>query len=236
MLRNEANVTRSEIEKFSTMAARWWDVSGPMRPLHDLNPVRLQYVTTQVGALKGKRILDVGCGGGILSESMAAVGADVTGIDLAADVLQSAQLHGLESGVHVRYREISVEELSAQEAASFDAITCMEMLEHVPDPQSILMACSKLLKPGGSLIVSTIHRNAAAFALAIVGAEYIARLLPRGTHSYDGFIKPSELAKGLREAKLELIDLQGLHYNPLTRKAKLGPRPLVNFVMTARKS
>jgi len=228
------NVDRSETAKFDRLASRWWDPDGESRPLHDLNPVRLAYVAGRV-SLRGARVLDVGCGGGLLSEALAAAGAEVTAIDLAPGALDVARLHLYESGLKVDYREISAEALAAQQPASFDAITCMEMLEHVPDPASIVEACARLLKPGGSWFASTLNRTPRAFALGIVGAEYLLRLLPRGTHHYRQFIKPSELAAALRASGLELDDLRGLDYNPLTRRARLVDSVAVNYLVSARK-
>ncbi|WP_313919667.1 bifunctional 2-polyprenyl-6-hydroxyphenol methylase/3-demethylubiquinol 3-O-methyltransferase UbiG [Tahibacter sp.] len=228
------NVDRSETAKFDRLANRWWDPDGESRPLHDLNPVRLAYVASRVG-LRGARVLDVGCGGGLLSEALAAAGAEVTAIDLAPGVLDVARLHLYESNLRVDYREISAEALAAQQPGSFDAITCMEMLEHVPDPGSVIEACSRLLKPGGRWFASTLNRTPQAFALGIVGAEYLLRLLPRGTHHYRQFIKPSEMAAALRAADLTLEDLRGLEYNPLTRRARLVSSVAVNYLVCAAK-
>ena len=227
------NVNVAETAKFDRLAATWWDANGDSRPLHDLNPVRLDYVSARV-MLKGARVLDVGCGGGLLSEALAEAGADVTGIDLAPRVLEVARLHLHESGRSVDYREISVEALAAQMPASFDAITCMEMLEHVPDPGSVIAACAALLKPGGALFLSTLNRTPLAFGAAIIGAEYALNLLPRGTHHYAQFIRPSELAGALRAAGLQLEDLSGLAYNPLTRRARLARSVQVNYLACAR--
>ena len=207
------NFSQAELDKFDDLAQRWWDPRGPQKALHALNPARLGYVAERV-QLRDAAVLDVGCGGGLLSEALAQAGAKVTAIDLAPNLLKVARLHGLESGIKVDYREMPVETLAEQAPASFDAITCMEMLEHVPEPASIIEACAKLLKPGGRLFLSTLNRTPAAFALAIVGAEYVARVLPKGTHQYRDFIKPSELAKWLREAGLELEDVSGLIYEP----------------------
>ena len=231
---NVANVHTAETAKFDKLAARWWDVNGESRPLHDLNPVRLNYIAGRV-ALRGARVLDVGCGGGILSEALARAGADVVGIDLAPRVLEVARLHLHESGQRVDYREISVESLAAEMPASFDAVTCMEMLEHVPDPASVVAACATLLKPGGQLFLSTLNRTPLAFGTAIVGAEYALNLLPRGTHHYAQFIRPSEVAATLRAAGLELEDVSGLAYNPLTRRAWVTSSPAVNYLACARK-
>lgn len=229
-----ANVSQAELDKFGALARRWWDPQGPQRPLHELNPARLGYVAGRV-SLAGARVLDVGCGGGLLSEAMAASGARVTALDLAPELIEVARLHLLESGLDVDYRLQSVESLADEAPASFDAITCMEMLEHVPDPGSVLRACARLLKPGGVLLLSTLNRTPAAFALAIVGAEYVARLLPRGTHDYKQFIKPSELGAWLRAADLQLQDVSGLAYDPLRRKAWVGGPTAVNYLASAVK-
>lgn len=229
------NFNQAEIDKFNALAQRWWDENGPQKALHALNAPRLQYVADRI-ALHGARVLDVGCGGGLLSEAMARAGAELTGIDLAPELLKVARLHGLESGVKVDYRQQSVEDLAQQAPATFDAITCMEMLEHVPDPAAILTACAALLKPGGKLFVSTLNRTPAAFALAIVGAEYVARLLPKGTHHYRDFIKPSELAAWLRAAGLQLQDVSGLLYEPWRNTARLTSRTDVNYLACAVKA
>lgn len=230
-----ANFNQAELDKFAALATRWWDEDGPQKPLHALNPVRLQYVAARV-ALPGARVLDVGCGGGLLSEALARQGAQVTAIDLAPELVKVARLHGLESGVQVDYRVQAAEDLAAAEPASFDAITCMEMLEHVPDPASIVAACARLLKPGGTLFLSTINRTPAAFALAVVGAEYLARLLPKGTHRYQDFIKPAELAAWLREAGLQLQDVSGMAYAPWRNRARLSARTEVNYLACAVKA
>ncbi|WP_140720406.1 bifunctional 2-polyprenyl-6-hydroxyphenol methylase/3-demethylubiquinol 3-O-methyltransferase UbiG [Pseudomonas sp. Hp2] len=232
---HSANFDQAELDKFAALANRWWDEDGPQKPLHALNPVRLQYVAGRV-ALPGARVLDVGCGGGLLSEALARQGAQVTAIDLAPELVKVARLHGLESGVQVDYRVQAVEELAAAEPASFDAITCMEMLEHVPDPTSIVDACAHLLKPGGRLFLSTINRTPAAFALAVVGAEYVARLLPKGTHRYQDFIKPAELASWLRQAGLQLEDVSGMAYEPWRNRARLSSRTEVNYLACAVKA
>lgn len=234
MSRDAANVDPAELAKFDALAHRWWDPDGESRPLHDLNPVRLAYVRERA-ALSGVAALDVGCGGGLLSEALAREGARVTAIDLAPQVLDVARLHLHESGLRVDYRAVSVEALSAELPAHFDVVTCMEMIEHVPDPGSVIAACARLLKPGGRLFLSTLNRTPQAFALAIVGAEYLMRLLPRGTHRYAQFIKPSELAAWLRAAGLELEDVSGLHYEPFTRRAWRGGRTDVNYLACARK-
>ncbi|HZW17670.1 MAG TPA: bifunctional 2-polyprenyl-6-hydroxyphenol methylase/3-demethylubiquinol 3-O-methyltransferase UbiG [Luteimonas sp.] len=228
------NFRQSELDKFSALANRWWDPKGPQKALHALNPVRLAYVADRVG-LRGAKVLDVGCGGGLLSEALARAGADVTAIDLADDLVRVARLHGRESGVEVDYRVQSVEGLAADQPGTFDAITCMEMLEHVPDPGAILSACATLLRPGGQLFVSTLNRTPAAFALAIVGAEYVARLLPRGTHQYRDFIRPSELGAWLRESGLQLEDVSGLVYEPWRAAARLSGRTEVNYLACALK-
>lgn len=229
-----ANVNPQEIAKFGALASRWWDPNGPQRPLHELNPVRLDYVRRH-RALRGACVLDVGCGAGLLSEAMAGEGARVTGIDLSPELIDVAQLHLLESGRQAEYRVVSAEDLAAERPGSFDAVTCMEMLEHVPDPASVLRACFTLLAPGGMLLLSTLNRTPAAFALAIVGAEYVARLLPKGTHDYRSFIKPSELAAALRAAGFELRDVSGLSYNPITRRAAITGNAAVNYLMVAEK-
>ena len=231
---NSINVNPAETGKFDKLAASWWDLQGESRPLHDLNPVRLDYVAGRV-ALKGARVLDVGCGGGILSEALAAAGAEVTGIDLAPRVLDVARLHLHESNLKVDYREISVETLAGDSPDAFDAVTCMEMLEHVPDPGSVINACAALLKPGGRLFLSTLNRTPLAFGAAIVGAEYALNLLPRGTHHYAQFIRPAEMAAALRDAGLELEDLSGLAYNPLSHRAWIMKNTQVNYLACAVK-
>ena len=228
------NFSQAELDKFDELAQRWWDPDGPQKALHALNPARLGYVAERA-QLRDAAVLDVGCGGGLLSEALAQAGAKVTAIDLAPNLLKVARLHGLESGIKVDYRELAVEALAEEVPASFDAITCMEMLEHVPEPASIIRACATLLKPGGRLFVSTLNRTPAAFALAIVGAEYVARLLPKGTHQYRDFIKPSELAKWLREAGLELEDVSGLMYEPWRNSARVIARTDINYLACARK-
>jgi 2-polyprenyl-6-hydroxyphenyl methylase/3-demethylubiquinone-9 3-methyltransferase len=228
------NFSQAELDKFNELAHRWWDPQGPQKALHALNPARLGYVADRV-QLRGARVLDIGCGGGLLSEALAQAGADVTAIDLAPDLLKIARLHGLESGIRVDYRQVSAEALASEAPASFDAVTCMEMLEHVPDPASVLQACATLLRPGGRLFVSTLNRTPAAFALAIVGAEYVARLLPKGTHQYRDFIRPSELAAWLRASGLQLEDVSGLLYEPWRNAARLSSRTDVNYLACALK-
>ena len=228
------NFRQSELDKFDELAQRWWDPQGPQKALHALNPARLGYVAERV-ALRDAAVLDVGCGAGLLSEALAQAGAKVTAIDLAPNLLKVARLHGLESGIKVDYRESPVEALAEEMPAAFDAITCMEMLEHVPEPASVIDACARLLKPGGRLFLSTLNRTPAAFAVAIVGAEYVARLLPKGTHQYRDFIKPSELAGWLREAGLELEDVSGLAYEPWRNSARIVSRTDVNYLACAVK-
>jgi len=228
------NFSQAELDKFNELAHRWWDPDGPQKALHALNPARLGYVASRA-TLRGARVLDLGCGGGLLSEALACAGAHVTAIDLAPDLIRIAKLHRLESGVEVDYRLSSAEALAATEPARYDVVTCMEMLEHVPDPASVLRACATLLKPGGRLFVSTLNRTPAAFALAIVGAEYIARLLPKGTHHYRDFIRPSELAAWLRAEDLQLEDVAGLVYEPWRNAARISARTDVNYLACARK-
>ncbi len=228
------NFSQLELDKFNALANRWWDPEGPQKPLHALNPARLGYVRRRT-TLRGARILDVGCGAGLLSEALAREGAHVTAIDLGPDLIKIAKLHTLESGVEVDYRLTSVEALAEESPGSFDAIACMEMLEHVPNPGAIIAACATLLKPGGRLFLSTLNRTPAAFALAIVGAEYIARMLPKSTHQYRDFIKPSELATWLRAADFELEDVSGLIYDPLNHTARVGVRTDVNYLACALK-
>ncbi|MGZ5087481.1 MAG: bifunctional 2-polyprenyl-6-hydroxyphenol methylase/3-demethylubiquinol 3-O-methyltransferase UbiG [Usitatibacter sp.] len=230
-----SNVDPAELAKFSALAHRWWDQTSEFRPLHEINPLRLSHIERLAGGLGGKRILDVGCGGGILAEAMAAKGATVTGIDLADKPLKVAMLHRMESGSGVDYRLVSAESLAAEMPGAFDVVTCMEMLEHVPDPPSVVRACASLVKPGGLVFFSTLNRNAKAFLLAIVGAEYVLNPLPKGTHEYARFIKPSELSRACREAGLAVIDLTGMTYNPLAKTYSLGRDVDVNYLLGARR-
>ncbi|MBM3373326.1 MAG: bifunctional 2-polyprenyl-6-hydroxyphenol methylase/3-demethylubiquinol 3-O-methyltransferase UbiG [Betaproteobacteria bacterium] len=228
------NADPAELDKFGELAHRWWDRNGEFRPLHEINPLRLDHID-RIASLNGKMVLDVGCGGGILAEAMAARGAQVTGIDLSEKPLKVAQLHLLESGLKVDYRGIAVEDLATERPASFDVVTCMEMLEHVPDPASVVKACAMLLKPGGHAFFATLNRNPKSYLFAIIGAEYVLRLLPRGTHDYARFIKPSELSADCRRAGLDTVNLIGMTYNPLTRVYALGPDTDVNYILAARK-
>jgi 2-polyprenyl-6-hydroxyphenyl methylase / 3-demethylubiquinone-9 3-methyltransferase len=229
-----SNADPIELEKFSQLAHRWWDPGSEFKPLHDINPLRLDYINRLV-PLSGKTVLDVGCGGGILSESMAGLGAEVTGIDLGDRPLQVARLHLLESGKQVEYRKISVEELAAEQPGHYDVVTCMEMLEHVPEPASIVRACAQLVKPGGHVFFSTLNRNPKSYLFAVIGAEYVLNLLPRGTHDYARFIKPSELAQFCRDAKLEVADITGMSYNPLSKVYSLGKDTGVNYIFACRR-
>jgi 2-polyprenyl-6-hydroxyphenyl methylase / 3-demethylubiquinone-9 3-methyltransferase len=232
-MQDETNFDPAEISKFDAAAPRWWDPAGAFRPLHELNPARLDYIEARAG-LEGLRVLDVGCGGGLLAEGMARRGARVTGIDLASEALAVARLHAIESGVHVEYRQLAVEALAESAPGAFDLVTCLEMLEHVPDPAGVVASLARLARPGGDVICSTINRNARAFALAIVGAEYLMRLLPMGTHQYGRLIRPSELARWGRAAGLELADLAGLEYDPLGRNARIGGNVAVNYLVHFR--
>ena len=230
------NFDPAELAKFSDLAHRWWDTESEFRPLHQINPLRLGWIEGQI-SLKGRRVLDVGCGGGILADSMARKGADVLGIDLATKALKVAQLHALEAQTEgVQYREISAEALAAEQPGSFDVVTCMEMLEHVPDPSSIVTACATLVKPGGYVFFSTINRNAKAFLFAIVGAEYVLNMLPRGTHEYAKLVKPSELAGYCRASGLSLQQTRGMEYNPLTRHYWLSADTSVNYLLATQKN
>jgi 2-polyprenyl-6-hydroxyphenyl methylase/3-demethylubiquinone-9 3-methyltransferase len=228
------NVDPGEVQKFEALANRWWDPTSEFKPLHDINPLRVNYIDERSG-LAGKKVLDVGCGGGLLSEAMAFRGATVKGIDMGEAPLSVAQLHGLESGAKVDYQRISAEELAEQEAGQYDIVTCLEMLEHVPSPASIIESCKKLLKPGGDLFVSTLNRNPKSYLFAIVGAEYVLNMLPKGTHDFKKFIKPSEMGEFFRKSGLDLEDLVGMTFNPLTKQYKLGRDVDVNYLMHATK-
>ncbi|HBL87839.1 MAG TPA: bifunctional 3-demethylubiquinol 3-O-methyltransferase/2-polyprenyl-6-hydroxyphenol methylase [Alcanivorax sp.] len=229
---NQPNVDSGEIAKFNALAERWWDPNSEFRPLHDINPLRLNYIDERLG-LPGKKVNDIGCGGGLLSEGMARRGATVTGIDLGEAPLAVARLHAEKSGVEVEYLQVLAEEIAEQRAGEYDAVTCLEMLEHVPDPASVIRACAKLVKPGGQVFFSTINRNPKAFLFAIVGAEYVLRLLPRGTHEYAKLIRPSELAGWSRDAGLDVRDTTGMTYNPVTQVYKLNRDVSVNYLMHA---
>ena len=228
------NKDQTEIDKFSALASRWWDPTSEFKPLHEINPIRLKWIQSHID-LRNKQVLDVGCGGGILSEAMAQSGAITSGIDLSKKALNVADLHSLESQVQINYQCISAEDLANKSAETFDVITCMEMLEHVPDPQSIITACAKLAKPGAMLFFSTLNRNLKSYLMAIIGAEYVLRMLPKGTHDYAKFIKPSELAHFLRDAGLEIMDLTGLNYNPILGSYSLGSNVDVNYLIAVKK-
>ncbi|TXI47498.1 bifunctional 2-polyprenyl-6-hydroxyphenol methylase/3-demethylubiquinol 3-O-methyltransferase UbiG [Methylophilus sp.] len=229
-----ANVEVAEVNKFAELAHQWWDLQGVFKPLHQLNPLRLNYIDSRA-SLAGKQVLDVGCGGGILSESMAQRGAQVLGIDLAEKSLQVAQLHALETNVQLEYRCVAVEALAQEKPQAFDVVTCMEMLEHVPDPASVVRACAALVKPGGHVFFSTLNRNAKAYLMAVVGAEYVLNLLPKGTHDYSKFIKPSELAAWMRQSALELQHQTGVTYHPLSKQYALTVDSSVNYMLHAIK-
>lgn len=229
------NVDPAELEKFSSLAHHWWDMDSEFKPLHMINPLRLAWID-ELASLTGKEVLDVGCGGGILADAMARKGANVLGVDLATKSLRVAQLHALETGTpHIQYREIAVEALAAERPASFDVVTCMEMLEHVPDPASVVRACADLVKPGGWVFFSTINRNIKAYGLAIVAAEYVLKMLPQGTHEFDKFIKPSELAAFCRRAGLAVVHSKGLQHNPLTGRYWLNADCSVNYMIATRR-
>ena len=235
-MQNTVNADPAELAKFSELAHRWWDPDSEFRPLHQINPLRLDWIKA-IAPLTGQKVLDIGCGGGILSDAMARQGADVLGIDLSTKALRVAQLHALEVGApNLKFREVSAEAIAAEEPATYDIVTCMEMLEHVPDPASVVQACSRLVKPGGWVFFSTINRNAKAFLLAIVGAEYVLNMLPRGTHEYAKLIRPSELATYCRTAGLDMQHTRGLEYNPLTRRYWLSANTSVNYMLATRKS
>jgi len=230
-----SNADQAELDKFSQLAHRWWDANSEFKPLHEINPLRLDWISGLAGGLQGKRVVDVGCGGGILSESMAMQGAQVTGIDLAEKPLKVAKLHQLESGVQVDYRLIAAEDLAEAEPESFDVVTCMEMLEHVPDPVSIMTACARMVKPNGWVFFSTLNRNPKSYLFAIVGAEYVLNMLPKGTHDWSKFIKPHELAAYARQSNLESVDLMGMTYNPFTKTYKLERNTDVNYMLACRR-
>ena len=227
---NNINVDAAEIHKFSELAHRWWDPSSEFKPLHEINPLRLEWINNIV-PLNGKKVIDIGCGGGILAESMAKKKADVTGIDLSEKALKVADLHSLESGIKVRYEKIPAEEMAEREAGHYDVVTCMEMLEHVPDPASIVRACAKLVKPGGHVFFSTINRNAKAYLFAVIGAEYLLQMLPKGTHDYEKFITPAELSQDIRNAGLQLNSMKGMGYNPLSKIYSLNQDTSVNYLV-----
>lgn len=230
------NVDPQEIAKFEALAERWWDPNSEFRPLHQINPLRLNYIDQRVGGLPGKKVIDIGCGGGLVAEGMARRGATVTGIDLGEAPLAVARLHAEKEGIEVEYLNIPAETIAAERAGQYDAVTCLEMLEHVPDPASVVAACAQLVKPGGQVFFSTINRNPKSFLFAIVGAEYVLRLLPRGTHEYKKFIRPSELAGWCRDAGLQVHDTTGMTYNPLTEVYRLGRDVDVNYLMYAVKN
>lgn len=229
------NVDPGEIAKFNDIASRWWDPSGEFKPLHLLNPVRLSYISDELKGLFGKTIIDVGCGGGILAESMARSGAIVTGLDMANDSLNVARLHALEAGVEVNYQQMTAEQYAQSHPAQFDVVTCMEMLEHVPQPMSIIQACADLAKPGATLFFSTLNKTWKAYLLAIIGAEQVLKLVPKGTHEFNKFIRPSELMRFIEQAGLEVTDATGLHFNPINESFKIGPGVDVNYIVVAHK-
>ena len=229
------NVDSGEIARFGAIAARWWDPNGEMAPLHVINPVRARYIERAAGGLRGKAAVDIGCGGGLLSEALAARGATVLGVDLGDEVLDAARHHLQESKLPVEYRAVAAEDLAAERPGAFDLVTCLEMLEHVPEPSSVVAACAKLAKPGGTVVFSTINRNAKAYALAIVAAEYVLRLLPPGTHDYAKLIRPSELDRWARAAGLEVLEIRGMTYNPLLKSAQLSDDCDVNYLMHCRR-
>jgi len=234
---NSVNVDPNEIKKFEDLAHRWWDRDSEFKPLHEINPLRLNYIDEFSGGLKGKKVIDVGCGGGILAESMALRGAETLGIDMGAAPLSVAELHALDGGVeNIKYKKITVEEMAEEQAGQFDIVTCMEMLEHVPDPASIINACAKLVKADGHVFFSTINRSPKSFALAIVGAEYLLNMLPKGTHEYGKFIRPSELESWARNSGLHLENIKGMTYNPLLQNYKLGDDVGVNYLMYFKKT
>jgi len=232
------NVDPGEINKFEKLAARWWDPNSEFKPLHDINPLRLDYIDSRAGpgGLQGKKVLDVGCGGGLLAEGMAARGADVTGIDMGKAPLNVARLHKLESGLDIEYRRVTAEQLAQEQPGSFDVVTCLEMLEHVPEPDAVIAACTTLIKDDGRIFLSTINRNPKAWLFAVIGAEYLLNMLPKGTHEYSKFIRPSEMEAWARHSGLQLTDLTGMSYNPLTREYRLGADVSVNYLASFRKA
>ncbi len=231
-----ANVDTAEVAKFEALASKWWDPNSEFRPLHDINPLRFEYILEKCGPLRHKKIIDIGCGGGILTESLARTGADVTGIDMGEAPLQVARLHQHESGLNINYEKISAEQMAKDQPEQFDLVTCLEMLEHVPEPASVVQACYDLLKPGGSVVFSTLNRNAKSYLLAILGAEYVLNMLPKGTHDYARFIKPSELLNHCRKAGFAPVDMTGMHYNPLTKKYWLSDNNMaVNYLLFCQK-
>ncbi len=229
------NVDADEIEKFERLASRWWDPNSEFKPLHDINPLRLDYID-RLAPLKDRRIIDIGCGGGLLTEAMALRGANVIGIDMGKAPLTIARLHQHESGLDIDYRQTTAEQMAAEQGGSFDSVTCLEMLEHVPDPAGVITACAQLIKDDGFIFLSTINRNPKAYLFAVIGAEYLLRLLPRGTHDYTKFIRPSEMERWARAAGLQLVDLSGMSYNPLTQEYKLGNDVSVNYLACFRKA
>jgi 2-polyprenyl-6-hydroxyphenyl methylase/3-demethylubiquinone-9 3-methyltransferase len=235
IMNSASNSDQRELDKFGEVAHHWWDSNSEFRPLHDINPARLGWIDRSA-ALKGQRVIDVGCGGGLLSEGMAAMGAQVTGIDLSERALSVARLHLYESGLAVEYRLISAEAIASESPAGFDLVTCLEMLEHVPDPASTVAACARLVKPGGQVFLSTLNRNVKSYMLAVVGAEYVLNLIPRGTHDYTRFLKPAELTRLCRQAGLEVLEIAGLHYNPFSREAWIDRKTDVNYLIRARRS
>jgi 2-polyprenyl-6-hydroxyphenyl methylase/3-demethylubiquinone-9 3-methyltransferase len=235
MMNTTANADQQELDKFGEVAHRWWDPNSEFRPLHDINPARVAWIDAHA-ELKDKRVIDIGCGGGLLSEGMAALGAQVTGIDLSEKALSVARLHLYESGHAVDYRLISAEAMAAAAPGSFDHVTCLEMLEHVPDPASTVAACARLVKPGGQVFLSTLNRNAKAYLIAVLGAEYLLQLLPRGTHDYSRFLKPAELAQLCRNAGLDVLEITGLRYNPFTREGVVGADTDINYLLRAQRS
>ena len=231
----KSNIDPAEIEKFSASAAHWWDLNGEFKPLHDMNPLRLNYIN-QRAPLAGKKVIDIGCGGGILTESMAKLGAEVTGVDMSEAALAVAKMHKIETGLEIEYLKIPAEDIAASRPEQYDIVTCLEMLEHVPDPASIVRACAQLVKPDGQVFFSTLNRNIKAYLFAIVGAEYVLNLLPRNTHEFSKFIRPSELSEWCREAGMNIKDMKGMHYNPFTKQFTLSEDVSVNYLVYARKS